>query len=161
MQGLNIPKTVKMIVSDFDGIFTDNTVIINEDLTMSRRLNFKDIMAVSILKKAGFELGIISGEKNSAIDLMAQKFKLTEVHQDIRNKAEVLKDIMTRNNLNEDEVLYIGDDINDIGAMNLVKTKITVGHAVVAVKQVENIQITTQDGGSGAFREVVDCLLSP
>lgn len=160
MSGLKIPKTIKMIVTDFDGVMTDNTVIINEDMTMSRRINFKDIMAVSMLKKAGKELAIISGEKNSAIDLVAQKFNLREVHQDIRVKAEVLKSIVERNNLAPDEVLYIGDDINDIDCLKLMSTRITVPNATPLVHRVENIQITTQVGGSGAFREVVDCLLN-
>lgn len=160
MSRLRIPKNIKMVISDFDGIMTDNTVIINEDFTMSRRLNFKDIMAVSMLKKAGVELAIISGEKNSAIQIMAEKFDLKEIHQGIRVKIDVLKDILERSNLKPEEVIFIGDDINDIECLNYVGTKITVGHAVDAVKKVKGIQITSQAGGSGAFREVVDCLLN-
>lgn len=160
MSGLKIPKTVKMIVTDFDGVLTDNTVIINEDLTMSRKVNFKDIMAISMLKKAGKELAIISGERNSSINLIAEKFQLKEVHQDIRIKIEALKTIIERNELKHEEILYIGDDINDIECLNYVSTKITVPNAALAVKEVKEIQITTQTGGDGAFREVVDCLLS-
>ena len=156
---LNIPKTIKMIITDFDGIMTDNCVYVNEDFTMSRKLNFKDIMAISLLKKAGFELAIISGEKNSAIDLMSQKFGLNEVHQGIRIKADVLKAIIERNKLKENEFLYIGDDINDIDSLKLAQIRITVPNSTKAVKEVEGIQITENVGGDGAFREVVDCLL--
>ena len=160
MNNLKIPKTIKCIVTDFDGILTDNTIEINDDLSTSRKLNFKDIMAISMLKKAGIELAIISGEKNSAIELVKSKFNLKEVHQDIRIKIDVLKSIVERNNLGKDEFLFIGDDINDIECLKYSSTKITVPGAVAAVKKVEGIQITTETSGNGAFREVVDCLLS-
>ena len=94
MSGIKLPKTIKIVITDFDGIVTDNCVYINEDFTMSRKLNFKDVMGFSILKKNGFDIAIISGEKNSAIETMAKKFKIDEIHQNIRNKIEVLKMII-------------------------------------------------------------------
>jgi 3-deoxy-D-manno-octulosonate 8-phosphate phosphatase (KDO 8-P phosphatase) len=160
MTNLNIPKTIKYVITDFDGILTNNTITINDDMSTSRQLNFKDIMAISMLKKSGIPLAIISGEKNSAIELVASKFGLNEVHQNIRIKIDVLKSIVERNNLNKDEFLFIGDDINDIDCLNFASTKITVPGAVAAVKKVKDIQITKETGGNGAFREVVDCLLS-
>lgn len=159
MSNLNIPKTIKMVISDFDGIMTDNSIFIDEDLKISRKLNFKDLMAVSLLKKAGIELAFISGEKNPVIDLLAQRFNLKEIHQNIRVKIDVIKQIVARNNLKENEFLYIGDDINDIACLEFSKTRITVPNSTQKVKEVKDIQITTQTGGDGAFREVVDCLL--
>lgn len=160
MSKLKISKTIKMIISDFDGIMTDGSIYIDENLSMSRRLHFKDLMAVSLLRKAGIELAFISGEKNPIIELLAERFKINEIHQDIRIKIDVLKSILQRNNLKVDEVLYIGDDINDIDCLNHVSTKITVPNATHRVKKVNGIQVTKELGGSGAFREVVDCLLN-
>lgn len=160
MSQLKIPKTIKMIVSDFDGVMTDNCIYVDEDLKISRKINFKDIMAVSILRKAGIELAFISGEKNPVIDLFAERFNLTEIHQNIRVKIDVLKSIVERNNLKQEEFLYIGDDINDIECLNFSSTKITPPNSTPAVKKVEGIQVTTEFGGNGAFREVVDCLLN-
>lgn len=159
-KSLEIPNTIKMVVTDFDGIMTDGGIYISEDLSISRKLNFKDIMAVSLLKKSGRDLAIISGEKNPAIDLLADKFNLTEVHQDIRIKVDVLKSIVERNNLKQGEFLYIGDDINDIAALEFSSIRITVPNSTSAVKKVKDIQLTTERGGDGAFREVVDCLLN-
>lgn len=156
---LNLPKTIKFIITDFDGIVTDNCVYIDSKGEMTRKLNFKDVMAFSILRKNGFRIGIVSGEKNAAIDLIAKKFNVEEVHQGIRIKIDVIKSIIERYNLNEDEFLYIGDDINDLDTLNYVKYAITVPDAVDKVKAVEGIQITTSRGGNGAFREVVDSLV--
>lgn len=155
---LNLPKTIKMVITDFDGVVTDNCVYINEDFTMSRKLNFKDVMAFSILKKNGFKIGIISGEKNSAIEILAKKFDIEEIHQNIRIKIDVLKDIIAKHRLSKEEFVYIGDDINDIECLEFAKYKITVPHSVSKVKAVEGIQITESTAGDGAFREVADCL---
>lgn len=155
---LNLPNTIKMVITDFDGVVTDNCVYINEDFSMSRKLNFKDVMAFSILKKNGFKIGIISGEKNSAIEILAKKFDIEEIHQNIRIKIDVLKDVIQRHNLSLEEFVYIGDDINDIECLEFAKYKITVPHSVAKVKAVEGIQITESVAGDGAFREVADCL---
>ena len=157
---MDIPKNIKMVITDFDGIFTDNSIIINEDMSISRKVSFKDVMGVSLLVRNGIDVAIISGEKNSAIELFAQKFKLKEIHMDVRNKLEVLKDILERNNLSKEEVIYIGDDVNDIECLNFVTTKITVPNANKKVKALENIQITETSGGEGAFREIVDNILN-
>jgi len=156
---LNIPKTVKMIITDFDGIVTDNCVYVDENCNMTRKLNFKDIMAFSILKKRGYKVAIISGEASSAIELIKNKFDINEIHQNIRIKVDVLKSIVEKYNLAEGEYLYIGDDINDIESLEYSAIRITVPNAMPKVKEVKDIQITTQKGGEGAFREVVDCLI--
>lgn len=156
---LNLPKTIKFVITDFDGIVTDNCVYIDSKGEMTRKLNFKDVMAFSILRKNGFRIGIVSGEKNAAINLIAKKFNVEEVHQGIRIKIDVIKSIIERYGLSEDEFLYIGDDINDLDTLNYVKHAITVPDAVDKVKAVEGIQMTTSRGGNGAFREVVDSLV--
>ena len=139
MSGIKLPKTIKIVITDFDGIVTDNCVYINEDFTMSRKLNFKDVMGFSILKKNGFDIAIISGEKNSAIETMAKKFKIDEIHQNIRIKIDVLKMIVEKYHLTQDEYVYLGDDVNDLECLKFAKYKITVPHAVDKVKKVDNI----------------------
>lgn len=160
MSELKIPKTIKMIISDFDGIMTDNCIYIGDDLKISRKVNFKDIMGISLLKKAGIDLAFISGEKNPLIDFLAERFDLKEIHQNIRIKVDIIKSIVEKYNLKSEEFLYIGDDINDIDCLNFSHTKITVPNSTPAVKKIKDIQITKETGGNGAFREVIDCLLN-
>lgn len=126
---------------------------------MSRKLNFKDIMAFSILRKKGYNIAIVSGEKNAAIEILSKKFNIEEIHQDIRIKVDVLKSIIDKYNLSQEEYLYIGDDINDIESLEYAKHKITVPQSIDKVKSVPNIQITKNNAGDGAFREVADCLV--
>lgn len=155
---LKLPRTIKWIITDFDGVVTDNFVYINDDYTMTRRLNYQDVIGFYQLKQNNYEIAIISGEQNPAIELLTKKFSLTEVHQNIHNKIEVMKSIINKHNLTQEDYLYIGDDVNDLECLNFAKYKITVPHAVDKVKAVEGIQITTKESGKGAFREVADCL---
>ncbi len=153
---LNLSADIKMIVTDFDGIFTDNSVWLLDIDTKIKKLSFKDLMGVSVAVKNGINVGIISGEKSKEIDYIAQKFNLTEIHQGIRNKLPVLEEIKNRYNLSNNEIVYLGDDINDIECLKAVKYAVSVKQANYRVKELQSVQFTQASAGDGAFREVVD-----
>ncbi len=155
---LNLPNTIKMVITDFDGVMTDNYVYINENSCTTRRLNYKDVMGCFMLKNQGIDISIISGEKNPAIDWLNEIFGLKEVHIRIREKLPVLKLILEKYNLSQEEYVYIGDDINDLECLSYAKYKITVPNATKRIKCLTGVQITSEYGGDGAFREVADCL---
>jgi len=155
---IKLPAEIKMVITDFDGVVTDNCVYVNDDFSVSRKLNFKDIMAFSNLKKAGLKTGIISGEKNAAIEILSKKFDICEIHQNIRQKIDILKSIIDKYKLSPDEYVYIGDDVNDLECLEFAKYKVTVPHAPDRIRKIAGIQITENQAGNGAFREVADCL---
>lgn len=158
---LELSKDIKMVVSDFDGVFTDGSIYISEQNEVQKKLNFKDIMGVSLIIKKGIDFAIISGERSNILNYFKEKFNLTEIHGGIRQKGIVLAEIMEKRGLKPQEVLYIGDDINDIPAMELVKYRIAPKNLnpVLGFK-VPNLQITQNEGGSGAIREIADTLVS-
>ena len=157
---LNLSNDIKMIVSDFDGVFTDGSVYISENNDVQKRLNFKDIMGVHLLITNGINFGIISGEASNILNYFKNNFHLEDIYGGVRQKGPVLDDILKKYNLSEDEVLYIGDDINDIPAMNLVKYRIAPKNVnPIVIKKVDNLQITNAFGGDGAIREIADTLL--
>lgn len=157
---LQLNNEIKMVVSDFDGVFTDGSVYISEKNDVQKKLNFKDIMGVSILIKSGIDFAIISGEQSNILNYFKDKFNLSEIHGGIRQKGVVLREIMEKYNLKANEVLYIGDDINDISAMELVKYRIAPRNVnpIVTVK-IPDLQITEACGGNGAIREIADSLV--
>lgn len=63
MSNLKLPNTIKMVITDFDGVITDNCVYISDDGIMSRKINFKDVVGFYMLKRNGIDIAIISGEK--------------------------------------------------------------------------------------------------
>lgn len=157
---LKLSKDIKMVVSDFDGVFTDGSIYISEKNEVQKKLNFKDIMGVYLLITYGIEFAIISGEASNILNYFKDNFNIKEIHGGIRQKGIVLADIMKRHNLTSSQVLYIGDDINDIPAMSLVDYRIApLNYNPVLPYKVENLQITQNMGGDGAIREIADILI--
>ena len=151
-------KEIKLVVSDFDGIFTDGKLTIYSDGKTSKTVDYKDIMGIAVILKKGIKFAIISGEKSEAIDNLALKFPGIKTFQNERNKLSVLKNLIDEYSITKDNVLYIGDDINDIECLNFVKYPFTVADAHDSVKGIPGIRITTKNGGQGAFREAADLI---
>lgn len=157
---LKLSSDIKFIATDFDGVFTDCLVYIDENMVQQKKMSFKDIMGVSLALKNGFKIAVISGETSNILNYFKEKFSMDEIHKGVRDKGSVLKKLMEKYGLRANEVLYIGDDINDIGAFECVDYKIAPKNANNIVKNMACMQITQNFGGDGAFREVVDCLLA-
>ena len=158
---LKLSKSIKLIASDFDGVFTNGQMYVDENLNYQKKISFKDVMGVSLALKNGLKVAIISGETSNILDYFYKKFGITEIHKGIRNKGEVLEKLMVKYGLKADEVVYLGDDVNDISAFDCVDFKIAPPNANPYVKCLEGIQITSATGGDGVFREVVDALIHP
>lgn len=158
-KALKFENKIKLIISDFDGVFTDGTVFVGKDGQMFKQISYKDIMGVSIAVKNGLIVAFLSGEISPAIDFMANKFDLKDVFQGIRDKTKIVVELMNKYSLQPENVLYVGDDINDIESMLLVANRVAPSNACEKVKQVEKIQITQNSGGQGVFREIVDNLV--
>lgn len=158
---LNIDKDVKIIATDFDGVLTDGYVyyssVSDEQI---KKISFKDIMGMSLAVKNGYIVAIISGENSPIIDRLADKFQLEDVHKGIKDKLSVLNDISEKYQVPFSQICYIGDDINDISALEAAGIAVTVPDANYKVKEIENILITEANSGNGVFREVIDSILA-
>lgn len=155
-----INQNIKLIATDFDGILTDGFVYYSSETDEElKRISFKDIMGMSQAVKNGYKLAIISGEKNKIIDKVANKFNLEDIYQGVQDKLAALSIICEKYSLDFSQVCYLGDDINDISALEKVSFPVTVPDANYKVKEIKNIYITAANAGNGAFREIVDILL--
>ena len=152
-------KNIKLVVSDFDGIFTDGKLQIFSDGRTSKIIDYKDIMAISIILKKNVNFAVLSGETSSAIDILKNKFPIIDTFQNERNKINILKSLIKKYNTSPENTVYIGDDINDIECLEYVKYPVTVPNAHYKVKIIKNIIVTNNSGGSGAVREIADLLL--
>lgn len=150
---------IKIIVSDFDGIFTDGKLTVYSDGKTSKTIDYKDIMAIANILKKGIKFAVISGETSAAIDEIKKKFPMIDTFQNERKKINVLLSLLKKYDLKPENTMYIGDDINDIECLKLVKYPVTVNNAHKDLKNIQNIFITSNSGGNGAFREITDYIL--
>lgn len=151
-------ENVKLLVSDFDGIFTDGKLTVYSDGRTSKVVDYKDIMGIAVVLKKGVDFAIISGEHSEAIDYIASKFPGVKTFQNIRKKIDILKQLEAEFGITSENIVYIGDDINDTECLKYVKYPFTVNNAYEEVKNTEGIRITRKNGGEGAFREVADLI---
>ncbi|MGN0192307.1 MAG: KdsC family phosphatase [Candidatus Gastranaerophilaceae bacterium] len=147
---------IKAVITDFDGIFTDGSVYVDANGNQSKRINYLDVMAIAMLIKNGFAPIIVSGENAGALDYLNEKFEKLEVHGGIRRKKELVVEILERRGFLPEEVLYVGDDINDLESLLYCGYKATSANAHSDIKAIPGIYVAEKFGGSGAFREIVD-----
>lgn len=159
MSNLKLESSIKLIASDFDGVFTNGQVYVDENLNCQKKISYKDVMGVSLAVKKGYKIAIISGETSNILEIFREKFGIEEIHGGVRNKGEVLKEVMQKYGLKPSEVAYLGDDVNDISAFDCVDFKIAPPNANPYVLALKDIQVTSAFGGDGVFREVVDNLI--
>ena len=97
-----------------------------------KRFSFADVMGVSLARKAGLLVTLISGEESALVDRYAQKMGLTDVAKGCKDKAQALRAFAERNALELREIAFMGDDVNDVAAMAIACRSFPVGRAPFA-----------------------------
>ena len=149
-------NNIKVVISDFDGVMTDNRVWIDESGKEMVCVNRADGLAVHMLRQMGVELVIMSTEKNGVVARRAEKLNVACI-QSISDKAKCLKEYCAEHQLSLQNVAYIGNDINDFGALALAGTKIVPSDAYEEVRTIADY-VTKAMGGQGVIREVAGIL---
>ncbi len=147
-------RDVRLMVFDFDGVFTDNTVYVFEDGREAVRCWRGDGLGLSRIKDLGIDCMILSTEVNPVVTARAKKLGLPCV-QGQPDKAAALKDILAEKSLAPDQVAYVGNDINDTGCLELAGLPMVVADAhadVLALGRYRTVAV----GGHGAVREICD-----
>lgn len=161
-QLLNKLKDVKLLLLDVDGVLTKGEMIILDDeKNIEIKIwNIKDRFAYTMLRKANLDLkiGWISGRGCKEIEIRAKELKLDFFYQNVKNKLEAYKEILSKTSLDNSQVVYIGDDWLDIPILKRVGVSICPKDAVLEVKNVCNY-VSKYNGGCGVFREVVELIL--
>ncbi len=146
---------IKMIVTDCDGCLTDGGMYYSENGDELKKFNTKDGMALSRAHSKGLITGIITGESQSLNTRRADKLKMDFIESGVFNKDEALKKLCNQFGINPDNVLYIGDDINDISAMAIAGTTACPADASCDVRKVAGY-IAKKRGGDGAVRDIIE-----
>jgi 3-deoxy-D-manno-octulosonate 8-phosphate phosphatase (KDO 8-P phosphatase) len=149
---------IKAIAMDVDGVLTDGGVWWGPNGEEWKRFCFADIMGLSLAKKAGLHLAFISGEDSPLVDRMAAKFAIADVFKPCKDKRAALLQFLERHQLKQEQVCFIGDDINDLGALELAGLACAPADARPVVLAKCKV-IAKAKGGNGAVREIIDAIL--
>ena len=149
---------IKAIAFDFDGVFTDNRVYVMQTGEEAVVCDRSDGMGISMLRKAGIPLIIISTEKNPVVSVRAAKLNI-DVLQGIENKLPVLNQWAAEIQLSIGQVAFIGNDINDVDCLKAAGLGIAVADAYPVAVDAAHF-VLTKKGGQGAVREIADLWLS-
>ena len=152
-----IPKP-KILFTDFDGCLTDDRVWLNQEGEEFVAANRKDGLAVNRLKNLGIQVVITSTETNKVVLARGNKMGV-EVLQGLVDKAESIEQYLNQKNLSWKDVWYIGNDVNDLGAIRKAKFSICPIDAVKAVKKEVDLKLKTK-GGYGVLSELATLLES-
>lgn len=149
---------IKALVMDFDGVHTDDTAILDQNGVESVIVARRDGLGIEFLRKSGrFSLLILSKERNPVVARRSEKLKV-ECLQARSDKVAAMSEWLKKMKLGWDEVLYVGNDANDIPAIKRVGCSACPQDAHPSVLPLVD-WIIPHDGGRGAIRAVADCLL--
>jgi 3-deoxy-D-manno-octulosonate 8-phosphate phosphatase (KDO 8-P phosphatase) len=150
---------IKAIAFDVDGVLTDGAFWWGPDGQEWKRFSFADIMGLSLARKAGLQLALISGEDSPLVDRLASKMGITDVHKNCKDKALALRSFAQSRHLKLEEICFMGDDVNDLAALEIAGLAAAPADARPVV--VEKCKyVAKANGGNGAVREVIDMILA-
>jgi YrbI family 3-deoxy-D-manno-octulosonate 8-phosphate phosphatase len=154
-----MPSTIKLIVSDFDGVITDNRVWTDENGKETVAASRSDSMHIRTLRERGTEVMILSSEPNPVVKARAEKMGVESVQGiDIRGKGEALKKLLAKKKVDAAHVVYIGNDLNDLPCFEIAGWAVAVADAYPEVQQAAD-HVLTRVGGYGAVRELCELVL--
>jgi 3-deoxy-D-manno-octulosonate 8-phosphate phosphatase (KDO 8-P phosphatase) len=149
---------IKVAAFDVDGVLTDSRIFwAGEEVGFNRFFNAQDGYGLKLLKMAGLKVGIITGGNSRGVKERFELLGLDFVHAGNEDKREAYKSVREQFNVDDSDILYMGDEFFDLPLLNKAGFSITVPHASPEIRKSVDY-ITQRDGGHGAVREIVDMI---
>ena len=154
-----MPKKIELVICDFDGVITDNKVWTDQDGREMVAAYRSDSPRISELRAKGIEVMILSSEPNTVVTARAKKMGVEAVHGvGLQDKGRVMREILAQKNIPAENVVYIGNDLNDLPCFEVAGWSVAVADAFPEVIRAAD-HVLTKAGGQGALRELCDLIL--
>ncbi len=154
-----IDMTVKMLVMDVDGTLTDGKINVSANGELFKSFNVRDGYGIkNLCKKHGIIAVIISGRDSEMVNVRSEELGIEEVHQAISDKKDKLIELSFKYGLEPNQIAYIGDDVNDLPAMDFAGLTFAPKDSHPHVKEKVN-HVLESNGGCGAVRECIDFII--
>jgi YrbI family 3-deoxy-D-manno-octulosonate 8-phosphate phosphatase len=155
-----MPDSIKLIICDFDGVITDGRVWTDQDGRETVAASRSDSMRIGQMRGNGIDVMILSSEVNSVVSARAKKMGVEAVHGvGLQDKGKVMREILAQKNIKPEEVVYIGNDWNDLPCFEIAGWAVAVADAYPEVLRAADYVLKTP-GGHGAVRELCDLILN-
>jgi 3-deoxy-D-manno-octulosonate 8-phosphate phosphatase (KDO 8-P phosphatase) len=152
-------EAIRAVALDVDGVLTDGGIWWGPGGEEWKRFCFADIMGVSLARRAGLELALISGEDSPLVDRYAHKMHIRHVVKGCRDKANALREFAAAAGIELAAICFMGDDVNDLPAMRIAGFGAAPANAARDVLAEADF-IARNPGGNGAVRELMEALLA-
>ena len=154
----SMPEKIDLLISDFDGVITDNRVWVNEDGMEFVAAYRSDSIGVQLLREIGIDVMILSSEINRVVEARARKMGVQVIHGvGIHEKGRVMREVLEQKNVKAENVIYIGNDVNDLPCFEVAGWSVAVADAYPEVIQAADF-VLSKPGGHGALREICDLI---
>jgi N-acylneuraminate cytidylyltransferase len=154
-----MPKGIELIILDFDGVITDNKVWTDQDGRETVAASRSDSIKIGELRKKGIEVMILSSEPNPVVAVRAKKMGVEAIHGvGLQDKGRVMREVLEKKNVKAENVVYVGNDLNDLPCFEVAGWSVAVADAYPEVLQAADF-VLSKAGGNGAVRELCDLIL--
>ena len=148
-------RNIKLFAFDYDGVLTNGTVYLMPDGSMARTASARDGFAVQWAVKQGLELAVVTGGKEEPVKWRMEGLGVTEVHLGASDKLKTLQSIGERRGLGLDQIAYMGDDLNDLKALQAVGLSSCPFDAAPEIREVVD-WVVPERGGEGCVRNLIE-----
>ena len=150
---------IQLLALDVDGVLTDGKLYYGAEGDVFKAFHAHDGHGLVMLREAGVQIAIITARQSEIVSHRMQELQIPHVFQGQKDKRRCLQTLLNKLNIDAKQTAYVGDDVMDIPAMELVGLRCTVNNAMPAVKAISHY-ITKREGGMGAVREICDMLIA-
>lgn len=150
-------RSIRLVVFDFDGVFTDNRVLVSQDGTEHVLCTRADGIGLDALRRANVPALVLSTETNPVVTERTTKLRL-ECIQGCDDKWPVLSSLLRERGIDPRDVVFVGNDVNDLECLRNVGVPVCVADAYPEVRRVAKL-VASKKGGQGAVREICDLIV--
>lgn len=151
-------KDIKAFIFDVDGVLTNGLVHVTENGEQLRTFNIKDGYALQLAIKQGYQVVVITGGKSNGIALRLKGLGITQAFLGVGNKVEIYQQFLATQNINPEQIVYMGDDFPDYEVMKLVGLPVCPADAIPEIKAISQY-ISPKNGGEGCVRDIIEKVL--
>jgi 3-deoxy-D-manno-octulosonate 8-phosphate phosphatase (KDO 8-P phosphatase) len=143
---------------DVDGVLTDAGMYYAENGDELKKFNTRDGQGIALARELGIRTVILTGESTKLVTRRAEKLRIDHLRQGVRDKRAALIEILETEDIAPEQACYVGDDLNDLGVLEMVGLAIVVNDAMRRPRTLAHY-VTAARGGEGAIREVCEMIL--